>query len=293
MLSVFSDHVAIPYQGERKIAGRRLLECAYQTAEASSQYGVRLGWLRFTTAYEGSVFLDPVTSDVVRVTARSAILPEQSGYCQVTRQLDYARLRTGALDALIPREASSSAIDRDGTELDYASSYAGCREYLGESMLRFDGPEISPAPTMPAEASNLAQPALIIPAGLPFECRITTLIDSATAAAGDPIETTLRTPITDASGHVLAAAGSRIHGRLMTFADHPRSGARREYYVVGVQFRSIESGPTQVPFAATLVNEKDKKGIRLALHPGASTLFFYQKELHLTGLDTKWVTAAR
>jgi hypothetical protein len=154
-MSIFNDHASMPYQGERKIAGRRLLEFAYQTPESRSQYEVKVGWERFTTAYEGSVFLDPVTADVVRVTAHSAVLPEQSGYCQVTRELDYARLRVDAPEALIPREASSMAIDRDGTQIEYVSSYAGCREYVGESVLRFDEPEGS----QPLTASGPAAPA--------------------------------------------------------------------------------------------------------------------------------------
>jgi hypothetical protein len=297
LLSIFDDHLAMPYKGEREIAGRRLFEYSYQTPEKSSKYSVKRGWLEFTTAYDGSVFLDPMTDDVVRVTARSATLPEQSGSCQVERELDYARVRidpTEAADALIPREARSSAIDRDGAEMDYVSSYAGCREYRGESVLRFDDPEID----QPSAASgNLPTLGALtsIPSGRPFECRITTPIASGTAAAGDRIDATLRTPITDAGGKVLASPGARIHGRLMNFAEYQRSGAQRQRYEIGVQLRSIELGGAQVPFAATLVTVTDKKGAltRFTPHlPGAPTFVFYEKELHLTSLDSKWVTAA-
>jgi hypothetical protein len=294
LLGIFDQHAAMSYQGARQVAGRRLFEYGYQTPEKSSQFSVKLGWLEFTTAYKGSVFLDPATSDVVRVIARSAVLPEQSGYCQVARELDFARLRVGATDTLIPREASSYAIDRSGTEVDYASSYAGCREYRGESVLRFDDPEIDQPSTASGNLPALG-PLSSIPPGRPFECRITTLIDSGSAAAGDRIEATLRTPITDASGKVLASPCARIHGRLMNFAEHQRSGDQRQRYEIGVQLRSIELAGGQVPFAATLVTATDKKGalIRFTPHPpGAPTFVFYEKELHLTSLDSKWITAA-
>jgi hypothetical protein len=178
--------------------------------------------------------------------------------------------------------------------MDYVSSYAGCREYRGESVLRFDDPEID----QPSAASgNLPTLGALtsIPSGRPFECRITTPIASGTAAAGDRIDATLRTPITDAGGKVLASPGARIHGRLMNFAEYQRSGAQRQRYEIGVQLRSIELGGAQVPFAATLVTVTDKKGAltRFTPHlPGAPTFVFYEKELHLTSLDSKWVTAA-
>jgi len=48
-----------------------------------------------------------------------------------------------------------------------------------------------------------------------------------------------------------------------------------------------------VPIPSTLVKETQNRGawIRLNLHPSFGTFVFYEKKVHLTSLDSKWVTA--
>jgi hypothetical protein len=299
ILSIFENHTAMHLEGERKIGARRLLEYSYDTPLESSQYRVRVGPEQFLTAYRGSVFLDPEIAEVVRVTARSAVLPEQTGYCQVSKELDYTQLRAGSGAVMIPRETTSRAVDRDGIEMVSVSDYSSCREYVGESVLRFDDPSAE-STAQPGDADAAAKnvsaggPPRAIPPNLELDCRITTTIDSDTAAAGDRIEAVLRAPLKDSSGNVLAPAGTPVHGRLMTFARHPGSAGRKESYEIGVQLRSIDLGGARVPFAAALVNGIQNKGasVRLTLHPGIGSFIFYDKKVHLTNLDSKWVTTS-
>jgi len=294
VLSIFHDHPTMHFDGERKIDGRRLFEFSYETAEDLSHYQVRISFITVITGYSGSVFLDADTGDLVRVTALSDVLPQQTGYCRVSKQLDYTRLRIGGADALIPSEASSTAIDRDEVEMSSSSAYSSCREYVGESVLRFDDPT-TVAASPGAAVSTASSAPRAIPPGLPFECRVISTIDSDTAAAGDPIEGVLRTPIADASGKVLAPAGIRVHGRLMGFTQHPSSGNRRESFEVEVQLRSLELGGERVPFAANVSNVTSPSrgsAIHLNLHPHAGTFFYYDKKLHVANIDAKWITAA-
>jgi hypothetical protein len=295
--SVFEDHPKMRFEREQKIGGRRLFEYSYETPVESSHYQLKVSFLQFTIGYQGSVFLDPKTNDAVRVTARSALLPEQTGYCEVTRELDYSRLPIGTGYALIPQRASSRAIDSDGLVIVYASDYSSCREYVGESALRFDDTEKSKPPVAPGGTSPVSNIASVInspfPPGLAFDCTIVTPIDSDTAATGDPFEAVLRTSLSDASGKVLAPAGARIHGRMMAFKKHPASAIGKESYEIGMQLRSIDLGGQRVPLAATLVDESRSKraSIRLDVHPKTGTLIFYEKKVHLNSLDTKWLTA--
>jgi hypothetical protein len=295
VLSIFDNHSAMRFEGERKTGQRRLFEYSYETALESSTYHVRVGPEQFLTGYRGSVFLDPEISDVARVTARSLVLPERTGYCQVSKELDYAQMRAGGRDVLIPRQTTTRAIDRDGGEMVSVSDYSSCREYVGESVLKFDDPGAGPA--SPGDAGAAAEkvagsgPAAI-PANLPFDCRITTTIDSDTAAAGDRVEGVLRTALKDTNGSVLAPAGTPLHGRLMTFARYPARAGRKESYEIGIQLRSIDLHGLQVPFGAALVNGIENKGawVRISLHPGVGTFIFYEKKVHLTNLDSQWIT---
>ena len=294
VLSIFHDHPAMHFEGERTINGRRLFEFSFETPENLSHYQVRISFMKLMTGYSGSVFLDASTGDLVRVTALSAVLPSQTGYCRVNKQLDYTRLRIGSADALIPSEATSTAIDRDEVEMSSSSAYSSCREYIGESVLRFDDPAAAEAGSPVAAARATGVPRTI-PPGLSFECRVLSTIDSDTAAAGDPIEGILRTPIADASGKVLAPAGTRVHGRLMGFTQHPPAGNRKESFEVEIQLRSLEISGERVPFAANISNVTSPprgSAIHLSLHPYAGTFFYYDKKLHVANIDAKWVTAA-
>jgi hypothetical protein len=290
LLAIFAQHPTMHFEGERKIGGQRLFEYSYQTPVDVSQYYLRVGTQQITTAYEGSVFLDPVADDVVRVTVQSAVLPESTGYCQVAKQLDYARQRIGATDALIPHEATSWALDREGVDMSNNGAYSGCREYLGESVLNFDVPD-KVQPEGPAAPSNVVSPPLTIPPGLRFDCRIVTAIDSKTAAAGDRIQGVLRSPIIDTKGNVLAPLGTRVAGRLMGFVERPGGPHEKPSIQIEVQLRSLELGGTQVPFAADMV-ESAGAWLRLADRPHVGTFVFHAKSVHVTNLDAKWITAA-
>ena len=167
---------------------------------------------------------------------------------------------------------------------------------MGESVLRFDHSESSPGPAplgSATPAANVSPISPVIPLGLPFDCRIVTPIDSETAAVGDPIEALLRSPLTDANGKVLVPAGSRIHGRLTRFVDHPGHSVQSAFDEIGVQLRSLELNEVRVPFGASIVNAAPKKGDHIRFNPnsGGGTFVFYEKKVHLTGLDARWVTA--
>ena len=60
----------------------------------------------------------------------------------------------------------------------------------------------------------VAQQALAIPEGLPFELLLTQDIDTATAAVGDRISAQLASAIRDSSSTILAPAGSAVTGRI-------------------------------------------------------------------------------
>lgn len=292
LLAIFEQHPAMHFEKAQKLAGRRLFEYSYQTPADKSQYSVRVGSEQMTTAYEGSVFLDPVKADVVRVTARSAVLPDSTGYCQVAKQLNYARQRIDNSDALIPSQANSWAADRDGGDMASSSIYSQCREYVGESVLSFDDPDKIQQDGQAGSPKPASAPAAI-PPGLPFDCRITTAIDSRTAAAGDRVAGVLRSPIVDAHGNVLAPSGSRVNGRLMGFVERPGSRGRRGLFEIEVQLRSLEINGQQVPLAADKVDSGLIAGepFHLNDHSNVGRFVFREDRLHITYLDSKWITA--
>src|SRR5207302_1166574 len=63
-----------------------------------------------------------------------------------------------------------------------------------------------------------ARPPFDLPAGQAFKTAFTQDIDTATAAAGDPVELRLTTPVRDSSKKVLVPEGAAVAGRILRIA---------------------------------------------------------------------------
>src|SRR6185437_7086544 len=106
----------------------------------------------------------------------------------------------------------------------------------------------SPGPSSPSAASTAADnTSAPLPSGLRFNAHITTPLDINTAAAGDPIEAVLSTPMRDKKKTVIAPVGTRLHGRLRTVKVSTRAF---DTFQIGVQFESIEIEGRNVSLSA-------------------------------------------
>ncbi len=276
LAGVFEDHPDMQMQGQRREGRRRLLEYGFETPREQSRWKLRIGSFEFVAPYDGTVFIDTATKDVAEVMERTTELPEETGYCESVHEVRYRRVHIAGSDALIPSESRILTVALDGSEILNLDSYADCREYLGSSVLRFESADSPPTPA--AQKSQPDSPPAI-PPEIPFRCRIVTPIDSDTAAAGDPIEAVLLSPIETPNGVVLVAPGARIHGRVMRFS------STIDTYEMGLRFHSIEIGEARVPFGA-----KRNSGPPGQL-PGMGIFVFKQKTMRLRGLDSAWITA--
>ena len=196
-------------------------------------------------AYHGSFLVDPETSDLARLVIHTTQLPAETGTCEVTRILDYNRVRLGGADFLLPAEARLSIVHADGTVAENRIRYSACREFHSESRLRFDPlPEDDPPRLVNEEASAL-------PPGLPFRLVFTEPINSATAAAGDPIKARLKTPIRDGSNKILVPEGASVGCRILSVKHfHAPQGSS---LVVTVAVETLETAGTARPFKASFV----------------------------------------
>jgi hypothetical protein len=289
----------VNFQREEVMDGRRLLAYSYDLPITKSGYQIMThdGWK--VTAYSGTLLLDPVATDLARLTVRTAELPESSPACQAISEVTYGRTSIHERMVLIPRETRLRTIDRPGSESFSLTSFASCREYGSSGRMVVDNPD-GPADPSTGPVSS-AQPASPLPAGIRFEARIVTPIDSDTAAAGDPIEAVLRSPMRDKKNSVIAPAGARLHGRLRRVEHRSQP---TDHFEIVVQFESVEIAGRNVPLSAT---SYPPQHIVLAaggygyaslspLHLGdpwdSATFYFHERHLRLKQLDSKWVTAS-
>lgn len=256
-------------------------------------------------AYDGSFLVDRESGDLVRLVTHAAQLPAATGSCAVKQTLDYSRVHLNGSDFLLPSQTALEVTDADGSKLNNRVVYSNCHEFRGQSKISFD----DPADTRKAAATQAPSPAIApLPAGLPVRAALTQKIDTATAAAGDPVRARLIRPIRD-KNRVLVPAGSALNGRIIRVRFVYQF--RVPVLDLVIRWESIVRDGVAEPFAASpAVRErvaKFQKGNltqRVELGPlsGASTLeqatgqFFFSDVkpgfVVPSGMESDWVTGA-
>jgi hypothetical protein len=221
-------------------------------------------------------------------------------------------VRLEGQDFLLPTEARLSIIHPDGTVAENRIRYSACREFHSESRLRIERP-----PEEADSPSPVKEEAIPLPAGLPFRLAFTGTIDTAIAAAGDPIKARLKTPIRDRSSKVLVPEGAVAAGRIVNIrrlygppkpqtAAGRKAGSERSSVTVAVALEALEIGGISRPLKATFDSgaERFVKLTGLSSHvdigplnrsrtPGAGVFEFpdvgpdYVVE---SGLESNWLT---
>ena len=278
------------YKGERVIEGRKLWEYTYDVPDFRSRYYFDTNSGPLAVAYDGTLLIDPNSSDLIRLTARTAVSSAgtaSSSTCQTISSVDYERVRMAQQEVLIPRKTEVRMLDRSGGEASIVTSYADCRQYSGESVIRFDQ-----SAEEPRKLDERRGETARLPDRLMFRCRILTPLDNG-AAAGNVVEASLLSPITAPDGIVLAPRGARIKGRLT------RMFQSLGVYEIRVHFESIEMNGRPIPFSAT----QTPRSAALFVPRGLSTLaprypedagvfLFRQRDLRVRNIDSEWVTSS-
>ncbi len=292
LLSIVCKHAAGAFHFERAFSenGRALMEFSFQVPQADSHYQVKsaTGWI--FTAYSGSLQVDPKTSDVVRMDVATAELPKETGSCRTMNHMEYVLVRIGASQFPLPKQGRQRFLDIAGNEAENTTTFAACREYLGESTIRF-GDDAGPSS---GDAASSAPAPIVIPAGLPFTFELAKPISADTAAGGDAISGRLVADLRDASRRLIAPAHALVEGRLLHVE------IRRKAPVVtmlGIKLTSIEIGGVKVPFAAAREPSRAKGGLSIVLPAGsweANAGMFPIAGVHgamKPGSRTEWRTA--
>jgi len=263
LASIFgNDAASFSYQGDSTKAGeRRLVEFGFRIPRERSHYSyiIRSGSeQQITVAYEGAFFVDPETSDVVRLVVRTDRLPPETGACELTQTLQYTRVSLDGAQFLLPAEARVSLIHSDGTEAENVVKYSACHEFRGESTVHY-GPPPADGPSSSGKGPLTGELALL--AGLPFKLAFMQKIDTATAAAGDPIAAKLKTAIRDRSSKVLVPEGAAVTGRIISVKhfywpsrtqplERPKTREQQPSLVIKVRLETINLGGVTYPLKA-------------------------------------------
>lgn len=237
---VQGDAVDFTFRGDAEAAGRKLFQYSFRVPVERSHYLIYTQSGTIATAWDGTLLLDPETSELARMTTRTSELPPEAFSCELTTASDYGRVAIGRREFLLPRETRQRFIDRSGAEVESVVTFSGCREYQAKSYLSFGAP--GEAPAAPAKAAPA--PRWDLPAGLPVTIELTAGIDSATAAGGDRFTGRLAKPVQDDRKKTLVPQGSVVAGRLIEVA----ARVQPPEVAVVLHVETIEVDGAAVPF---------------------------------------------
>src|ERR1022692_2995598 len=136
-----------------------------------------------TAPYHGSFLVDAPTADLKQLTVIADEFPAGGEICRVDDTLNYHRVKIGSGDFLLPEGATMDVLFSEGIESINEIGYSNCREYTGESTIRFDDDAAAPKTVTTAPTA----PARQLPPGLRFRIGLTSPIHTETAAAGDAV----------------------------------------------------------------------------------------------------------
>jgi hypothetical protein len=246
LMAIFGTQSAgFAYVGPTTQNGRALFEFTYRVPRENSHYQIRVpeGWI--VAAYDGTILIDPETSDLVQLSIRTEELPRATDSCETRTRMEYQRVTIGGSDVLLPRETRQRFILRNGIEAQNTYAFSACRQYSGESSLHFAGEdEGAPGPGHSA-ARSASGPLTPLPLDLPVALEFAAPVDTWKASGGDLIPMRLAKPILDSARHVLVPAGAAIEARLIRVQ---RYFTKPERSTLVVKPETVEHNGVRMPF---------------------------------------------
>ncbi len=243
--SVFlSTAPTFTYAGERiREDGRRAVRFDYRVPQFMSGYTIRVPPNKATVGYHGSFWVDAETLDLVRLEVYADDIPTALGVSAAANTMEYARVRIGGSESLLPRGSELLMTDLAGNESRNRIQFSDCRQFAGESHLSF-------AEAPPLEVASAAPPPqeVKLPPGLPLELELLSAINSETSFVGEEVRARVRRDgKKDGTLHV--PKGAVVSGRIVRLE---RSVANVRSVTLGLQFLTLEFDGRKAPFEARL-----------------------------------------
>lgn len=216
------------------------MEYSFRVAAAGSHYKVKIDNSWAYIPYSGRIQVDPQSNQIVHMTVEASELPGAAQECTEVTALEFEMVHIGGVDFPLATRTRQRFVRPNGEETENNTTFANCREYKGESTIRFDEAKHSQAPV--SEGATRNPPG--VPASSQFTMELTTPILADTAAAGDPFAGKLVGALVDAKGKRLAPAGALVEGRLLrveSFHQPP------EEAIIVLSPQTLEIGGSKVP----------------------------------------------
>ena len=217
----------------------------------------------------GSFWIASESLELMRLEVHADGIPPDFPDTAAITTMDYGRVRIAARDVLLPQTATLVLDERSGARNRNIMEFSHCRQYAGESSLKFDVEHSQASFDGPTESAEGE-----LPAGVSLRLQLSDSIDSRTATVGDPVKAVL---VSDAiqQGMTLVPRDATLRGRLRGI---DRRMGPPVQYVIEVEFIELEFSGKRMRFFGDLKRlEGSVNGLRRIARssiPGTATLVF-------------------
>ena len=135
-----SDATEFRYSGTAKKDGHKTFRYDLRVPQEKSGFRIKHDSAEAIVAFEGSVWVDVETLDLVRVDLKANRIPSHVGVRSVEKSMHYQMMHIADADFLLPRTAELSATDDEGNYSLNRISLDRCREFTGESTITYGSP---------------------------------------------------------------------------------------------------------------------------------------------------------
>lgn len=241
-----SEEAVYSYAGREALPGGACFRYDYTVPVESSNYVLKTRGHSGVVAARGSFWVDAKTLDVVRLEVNAGEIPQNLGLESVREVMEYARMRIGDREFLLPATAQTSAVLSNGKAVRIEMRLSDCRQYVTESVISFDAQpavvsEPDPAPVTPA--------VVRLPANVRLELELETPIDEESSKVGDRVSAVVRADVRWKS-NVIVPKGAVASGRIIRLEKMP---GEEDAHIVALQFETLEFDNKRVDLAAELV----------------------------------------
>ncbi|MEO8025816.1 MAG: hypothetical protein ABI823_05065 [Bryobacteraceae bacterium] len=278
------------YRGMATVEGRPAHRWDFRVSLMNSGYHLRIGDREGLAGYHGSFWIDPLSLDVMRLEFEAEDIPANLDLSSATTRMDYARRKIGESAFLLPASSDLTLVDLRGNEKHNRIAFSDCRQYVGESVLRFDdAPATAPSGPVTAEIPAVA---------LPPRMYVTTVLEKDiilnTAAVGDPIRAIV-SENAKMKRKIVVPKGAVLSGRIVELQRAP------DGFYLSMQFTDLEwpsgrsvftaVGDESAPGVNSPVRSLRSPALPETLRPGTIRLFLSPSSVKLSaGYAAHWWT---
>ena len=244
--SVFLGPTTFTYGGQELMANRPAHRFDFNVPRQRSGYTLRIGGvLQGIVGYEGSVWNDAETYDLIRldlnITEIPDHLPVRSGYSSI----QYAKVKLPEGEFWLPSRSEMGLTGSDGTESRNRTVFSNCREFGTQSRLIFEDPPADETPALPAPSIRID-----LPAQLNLQMKTITPLSSRNLAIGDEIQLEITREV-KRQGNLILPKRALVTGRITRFTREERP---IPFFVLHIALDQVSFGNTTAPLVAELID---------------------------------------